>query len=128
MKKLITFIGSILVLTIGLPNTGCYKDVIVPPIAKAGPPPAVSFNSQIIPIISTSCAKAGCHVSGSQMPYMDSAEAYKDLINGGFVNTLVPTNSTIYQMLNGGLMQQFIPSNADTQLILYWIENGAPNN
>lgn len=128
MKKQISFPGLLLVIGIGLSLAGCYKDVIVPPITQAGPPPSVSFNSQILPILTGNCAKSGCHVPGGQHPYMDSVEAYKDLINGGFVNTVVPAQSTIYLMLNGGQMQQFIPSNADVQLIYYWIENGAPNN
>lgn len=107
---------------------GCYKDTIVPPIVQSGPPPSVSFNSQILPILTTNCAKSGCHVTGSQTPYMDSAGAYKNLINGGFVNIVVPSQSIIYQQLNGGPMQANIPSQADINLIYYWIENGAPNN
>ena len=126
MKKLILFAGFVLITGIGLSITGCYRDVIVPAFSTTKPPQAVNFSTQIVPIISTSCAKSGCHVSGSQKPYMD-ANQYSNLINGGFVNTIVPSQSIIYQMLNGQ-MGQYIPSNDDIQLIYDWIRNGAPNN
>jgi hypothetical protein len=99
----------------------------VPPIQKSGPPPSVSFNLQIKPILASSCAKTGCHVQGSQVPYMDSLEAFKNLTNGGYINTIVPNQSVLIQELNGP-MQANIPTAADITLILDWIENGAPNN
>jgi hypothetical protein len=128
MKKLIIIAGLIVMMVTGVSITGCYKDIITPTITQSGPPPSVSFGTQILPILTTNCAKSGCHVPGSQVPYMDSAEAYKDLINGGFVNTVVANQSIIYQELDGGPMQVNIPSQADINLIYYWIENGAPNN
>lgn len=128
MKKLIVIFGLVATIVTGVSITGCYKDVITPTITQTGPPPAVSFNNQILPILTTNCAKSGCHVPGSQMPYMDSAEAYKDLIVGGFVNTVVPNQSIIYQELDGGPMQVNIPSQADINLIYYWIEDGAQDN
>ena len=126
MKKLIISSGIVLIAIACFTITGCYRDVIVPPLPSSAPK-NVSFNKQIKPILSANCAKSGCHVPGSQKPYMDSTEAYTNLINGGFVNTIVPNQSVIYQMLNGQ-MQQYIPSNADIQLIYDWIRNGASNN
>jgi len=128
MKKLIITCGLVVLIATGVSITGCYKDIIVPPITETGPPPSVSFSTQILPILTANCAKSGCHVPGSQVPFMDSAEAYKNLINGGYVNTVVPNQSILYQELNGGPMQANIPSQADINLIYYWIENGAPNN
>lgn len=128
MKKLIITCGLVVSIATGVSITGCYKDIITPPITESGPPPSVSFNTQILPILTANCAKSGCHVPGSQVPFMDSAEAYKNLINGGYVNKVVPNQSIIYQELNGGPMQANIPSQADINLIYYWIENGAPNN
>jgi hypothetical protein len=128
MKKQIIIAGLIVLMVTGVSITGCYKDIITPAITQTGPPPSVSFGTQILPILTTNCAKSGCHVPGSQMPYMDSAEAYKDLINGGFVDIVVPSQSIIYQELDGGQMQVNIPSQADINLIYYWIENGAQNN
>ncbi len=127
MKKQIIFLGFILILAASITLTGCYRDVIVPPVQASGPPPNVSFNLQIKPILAANCAKSGCHVPGSQVPYMDSTEAFKDLTTGGFVNTIAPSQSIIIQELNGN-MGQNIPSAADITLILDWIENGAQNN
>lgn len=126
MKKLLILSGLALITIASLTITGCYRDVIVPPLPSTAPQ-KVSFNTQIKPILNANCAKSGCHVPGGQKPYMDSTEAYTNLINGGFVNTIVPNQSEIYVMLNGA-MQQYIPSNADIQLIYDWIRNGAPNN
>ncbi|HWB24046.1 MAG TPA: hypothetical protein VG738_01140 [Chitinophagaceae bacterium] len=128
MKKIIFLAGLCTVIAIFLTITGCYRDIIAPPVTSASTPPQkVSFNTQIVPLLAANCAKSGCHVPGSQKPYMDSSEAYKNLVNGGFVNTIVPNQSIIYQMLNGQ-MGQYIPSTADIQLIYDWIRNGAPNN
>ncbi|HTQ26850.1 MAG TPA: hypothetical protein VMI35_01920 [Puia sp.] len=107
---------------------GCYKDVILPTMPVSGPPPAVSFNAEILPVMTTSCAKSGCHVPGSQQPYMDSAGAYKNLINGGYVNTIVPDQSILYQEINGGPMTVNVPTKDFVNQVYYWIENGAPNN
>src|SRR5437868_4883224 len=121
MKKLLVFAG--LMLTIALIITGCYRDVIVPAVSTTKPPQAVNFSTQIAPILAANCAKSGCHVPGGQKPYMNAPDAYSNLINGGFVDIIVPNQSIIYQMLNGQ-MQQYIPSNADIQLIYDWIRNG----
>ena len=127
MKKIILFTGLILMTAIALTVTGCYRDVIVPTVSTTAPPQAVNFSTQIAPVLTANCAKSGCHVPGGQKPYMNDPDAYANLINGGFVNTIVPNQSVIYQMLNGQ-MQQYIPSNTDIQLIYDWIRNGAPNN
>ncbi|MDE3212684.1 MAG: hypothetical protein KGM98_05570 [Bacteroidota bacterium] len=128
MKKLIVSAVFVLMVAIGFTLTGCYRDVIVPLLPVNGPPPSVSFKTQILPILVANCAKAGCHVAGGQKPDMEASVAYTNLINGGYVNTVVPNQSIIYQELNGGPMEANIPSTADVNLIYYWIENGAPNN
>jgi hypothetical protein len=127
MKQLIIYAGLIFTMVIG--TTGCYKDIILPDAAvdPDGPPQAVSFNNDIAPMVNTNCAVAGCHVSGSHKPYMLTGISYQEIVNGGFVNTLVPKESIIYKMINGE-MQQYIPSATDRQKIYDWIRNGAPNN
>jgi len=49
------------------------------------------------------------------------------LISGGFVNTVIPTQSTLYIMINGE-MEVHIPSAADRQKIYDWIRTGAIDN
>ena len=127
MKQLILYICLIFILGIGI--TGCYKDIILPDTVADpdGPPQAVSFKDQLMPLLNTKCALSGCHVSGSHKPYMTTDVSFQEIVNGGFVNTIIPKESIIYKKINGE-MKEFIPSAADRQLVYDWIRNGAPNN
>lgn len=108
---------------------GCYKDVILPDavIDPDGPPQAVSYNAELKPLLNSKCALAGCHVSGSHQPYLTPDISYLQLVNGGFVNTIVPKESILYKMINGE-MKEYIPSAADRQKVYDWIRTGAQNN
>lgn len=127
MKRLVIFTALIFTIIIGF--TGCYKDTILPEfeVDPDGPPQAVSFSADLAPILNTRCAKSGCHVSGNHKPYMTTGIAYQEIVNGGFVNTLVPKQSIIYIMLNSE-MKEYMPAAADRQKVYDWIRNGAPNN
>lgn len=129
MKQLIIYIGFLILMVTGL--TGCYRDVILPDavIDPDGPPQAVSFKNDIAPMLNTKCALAGCHASGVRKPSLNLEASYTELVNGGFVNTIVPKQSIIYQEINGnGNMKEYIPSAIDRQKIYDWIRNGALNN
>jgi len=127
MKKIIIYIGLCFAIGIGL--IGCYKDIILPDavVDPDGPPQAVSYKSEIAPMVNTLCAEAGCHVAGSHKPYMTLDVSYLQIVNGGFVNTAVPKQSILYLQINGE-MREHIPSATDRQKIYDWIRNGAPNN
>jgi len=114
---------------IGFGMSGCYRDVIFPDVAvdPDGPPQPVSFSTDLAPLLNSSCALAGCHVSGGHKPYMTSGISYLEIVNGGFVNTSIPKESTIYKMINGE-MRTYMPSAANRQKLYDWIRNGAPNN
>jgi hypothetical protein len=124
MKRLVIYAGLLFFLGVAL--SSCYKDVILPTAAQTAPPKYVSFSNDLIPIFSSNCALSGCHVPGSQVPYLTPELAYQQLL-GGFVNTVVPTNSQLYIMINGD-MEVHIPSATERQQIYDWIRNGAPNN
>lgn len=128
MKRLLK-IFTCLLLFAGMVLAGCYKDVIKPdlPVDPNAPPKQVSFSNELKPLLAAKCTEAGCHVSGSHKPYMTADVSYEQIVNGGFVNLLVPKQSRIYVMINGE-MQQYIPSADDRQKIYDWIRNGAPNN
>jgi hypothetical protein len=66
-------------------------------------------------------------VSGGHHPYMNTDISYNEIINGEFVNTLVPKQSILYIMINSD-MKEFIPAASDRQKVYDWIRNGAPNN
>lgn len=127
MKQLIIYAGFIFIMAVGL--ISCYKDIILPDakVDPDAPAQAVSFKNEIAPMVNTKCALAGCHVTGGHKPYMAIGMAYQEIVNGEFVNTIIPKESIIYKMINGE-MQQYIPSAADRQKIYDWIRNGAPNN
>ncbi|MCR8558541.1 hypothetical protein KXD93_12870 [Mucilaginibacter sp. BJC16-A38] len=127
MKRLAIIAGILFVMVIGV--TGCYKDVILP---KSGTDPNAapieySYKTDIAPLLNTSCALSGCHVAGAQAPDLETAVSYNSLVNGGYVNTLVPKQSDLYIMINGN-MEVHIPSAADRQKIYDWIRTGALNN
>ena len=127
MKRLL--INFMSVMLMGVVLTGCYKDVIYPDAAidPDGPPQAVSYNTDIKPMLNSKCAIAGCHVSGAHKPYLSTDVSYNQLVNGGFINTVIPKESVLYQKINGG-MKEFIPSAADRQKVYDWIRTGAQNN
>ena len=108
---------------------GCYKDVILPDVVADpdGPPQAVSFSTELAPMFNTNCALSGCHVSGAHKPYLTPGISYQEIVNGGFVNTVIPKESILYKMINGE-MRQYITSASDRQKVYDWIRNGAPNN
>ena len=124
MKRLLKYAGSLFFISAVL--SSCYKDVILPTVVTSKPPQYVSFSSDLQPIFSTNCALSGCHVKGSQMPYLSADVSYQQLL-GGFVNTIKPDQSEIYIQINGN-MQVHIPNADDRQKIYDWIRNGAPNN
>lgn len=127
MKKLIIFAGLIFIMGISL--IGCYKDVILPDVAvdPDGPPQAVSYRNDLAPMFVAKCALSGCHVSGAHKPYLLTAISYQEIVNGGFVNTIIPKESILYKMINGE-MKEYIPSASDRQKVYDWIRNGALNN
>lgn len=127
MKKLIILSGIIVMTVFGL--TGCYKDIILPDAAidPDAPPQAISFKTDLAPMLISKCATSGCHTTGGKKPYLAMPGAYEQIVNGGYVNTLIPKQSIFYTKINGD-MKEYIQSAADRQKIYDWIRNGAPNN
>jgi hypothetical protein len=109
--------------------SSCYKDIISPGQDPNGPPQQVSFSGDLVPVFSANCAISGCHDGTAHNPSLVADQAYNAIVGGGYVNTTVPTSSILYSEVRSGSMP---PSGAlkasDTQKILDWIRNGAPNN
>ncbi len=129
MKQLTIYLGLILIMAMGISLTGCYKDVILPDVAvdPDGPPQAVSFKNDLAPIFNSKCALSGCHVSGAHKPFLPTTTSYQEIVNGGFVNIIVPKESILYKKINES-MKEYIPSASERQKVYDWIRNGAPNN
>lgn len=121
--KLKIFATMVVMIAVG----GCYYDIL-PPVDPNKPPEFVSFSGDLQPIFDRSCNTSGCH-DGAHDPNLLPEEAYSALINGGFVNTSIPTESTIYVVLNTGSMPPTgkLPPD-EIQKVLDWIKLGAPNN
>jgi len=125
-SKIIMLLAAVAVIT-GL--SGCYKDIISPGQDPNGPPQQVSFSGDLVPIFTANCALSGCHDGTAHNPNLTASGAYNGIMSGGYVNTLIPTSSILYSEVKSGSMP---PAGAlkatDTQKILDWIRNGAPNN
>ena len=80
------------------------------------------------PIFDKNCNTSGCH-DGAHAPNLLPKVSYNELINGGFVNIVIPDQSTIYKVLNSGSMPPTgkLPPD-EIQMVLDWIKLGAPNN
>ena len=127
MKRFAIYLCILGFVAAGVGLTGCYKDVISPETDPDGPPQAVSFKDELEPLFNVKCALSGCHVTGAHAPYLKTGESYNSIVNGGFVNTLVPKSSRLYVMITGE-MAEYIPAPKDKAKVLDWIRNGAPNN
>ncbi len=130
MKRIIIYTCVLFTIFTGL--VGCYKDIVVPELGSGPddlPPQQVSFQTELAPLLNTSCAVAGCHVSGAYIPYLTPALSYSQITNGGFLNLANPKESKLYKMITGEMAQYMpAPAKANTQKIYDWIRNGAPNN
>lgn len=124
MKLKILFV----VVLLGSIATGCYYDVVTPEDPNK-PPQNVSFQYDLQPILTASCAIDGCHAVGDHKPYLVEDSAYNNLISGGYINTVLPSQSILYQDISTGAMP---PTGAlpgtDIKFVLDWIKNGAQNN
>jgi hypothetical protein len=125
-SKIIISLTAVLLIT-GL--SGCYKDIIDPGPDPNGPPQAVSFKSDLVPIFATNCALSGCHDGLSHNPALTADKAYSAITSGGYISTTIPSTSILYAEIKSGSMP---PTGAlkptDVQKIYDWIRNGAPNN
>jgi hypothetical protein len=117
---------AVVILLVGL-TTGCYYDIVKPADPNA-PPQNVSFSGDLQPIFDASCATSGCH-DGAHEPTLTPEESYNSLMSGGFVNTAIATESTLYKELASGSMPPTGKLPPDQiQMVLDWVKIGAPNN
>jgi hypothetical protein len=119
-------------LVTGVPY-GCTKNTTVlvdntPAITRT-----VSFATDLVPIMTKSCAISGCHNTGGHVPDLTANNAFNSLTVGNYVNTSAPETSQVYLWLTGKKstpMPQGQPNNPSSinQLMLAWITQGAKNN
>jgi hypothetical protein len=100
--------------------TGCEKYMIPPPVIEEG----ISFAEQVQPIFDDKCIT--CH-SGGINPDLRPGESYEFLLTNGYVDTLNPESSLIYQKLQSGAHESRA-TEEEKLTILQWITEGAQNN
>lgn len=105
----------------------CKYDEVLPPEVAAG----VSFNADIIPIFNANCNSAGCHNASGHIPILTEEAAYEALWSGGYIDTIAPDQSELYQWMIGARGLPMPPQGTiatDNATVLQWITEGAQNN
>jgi hypothetical protein len=92
-------------------------------------PDVVSYSNDIQPIWDDrGCNAAGCHSTGGTSPNLTAGVSYDDIMGDGLVSTALPETSILYtKCAPGGSMYKYTQP-GDSDFILAWIEQGAPNN
>ena len=103
--------------------SACSKYTIPAPEYPDGMPENVSYSGDIQPIFDNKCLT--CH-SGGQSPDLSPDWSYDELIEGGYVNSDEPMESSLYQIFDG--THQGRATYDETLYILGWIKEGAENN
>ena len=100
-----------------------------PPLAVSPMVTAVSFENDILPILTARCAFAGCHVAGG--PDNLNFSTYQTLKKGGADGPVIipgnPNESDIIEEIVSGRMPPGGPPLTDAQIQLFidWINEGA---
>jgi adhesin/invasin len=101
-----------------------------------------TLSGDVQPILTGSCALAGCHVSGATAPNLSTGFTFGSTVNvvascnGGFFRVAPSnaTNSVVYRRIFDGGICGFMPPAssglpaAQQKIIRAWINNGAVNN
>lgn len=125
MKRLIIFASM---LVAGLTVASCYYDAVVG--SDGALPQNVSFNRDVVGIFNKSCNMSGCHDQDPpHPPSLTQGQAYNSLMQGGYINTTVPAESSLYGVLvEGSMPPSGALSSRDMKIILAWLNEGALNN
>ena len=126
-KKVIGFLARLTMILL----IGCYKDKTVLFDTGEEITRPVSFGSDILPIVNSSCNTSGCHSAGGISPDLSAVNAYTSLSNGGYITNSDPKTSELYLWMTGkkGTPMPVSGVNKDyNALVLAWIKQGALNN
>lgn len=85
----------------------------------------ISFATDIQPIFTTKCA--GCHPSSAGLD-LSVGNAYSDINNATYINTITPDQSLIYTKVKLGASHSANYTTEEGAKVLKWIEEGAKDN
>lgn len=100
--------------------------------ASACSPDTAYFN-QVLPVLNSNCAVAGCHISPNPADGLDLT-TYQSIISSGEVKKFQPGNSDLWKRINETDPAKRMPlgrsplSQAQKDLVYKWILQGAQNN
>lgn len=118
MRRLIFILTGALLFIL----SACTKYTIPTPPCPEGDMTA-QFAADIQAIFDAKCIS--CH-SGSQSPDLSEGWAYDELMDGGYVDTDFPCESSLYQIFSGS--HDGRASEEEVLQILGWIQDGAQDN
>ena len=101
--------------------SSCQKEYFKTPAFD--PNAVISFNADLQPILSSKCTNSGCH-NGSVSPNLTSGKAYASLNDGGYLDTLNPSQSILMIKLNTNMPPGKLPP-ATISKFLLWMSKGA---
>lgn len=124
MKKLIVFACTVVVMLI---YTSCqYIDIVPDDGSTVVVSDDLSFSTDVEPIFKAqSCTN--CH-PGMKQPNLTEGNAYKSLIDGGYIDKKKPAESLIVVEPAPGAAHGATLTAAQVQTIIAWIEQGAKDN
>ena len=153
--KFLAFLPSVAVLTLLLVSSGCVHDAVIPdevtnPIDTTtnNPDPPTDtldltgnpcssdtayFQTQVLPLLVSSCAKSGCHDAASRKDGVIMTD-YAQIMSTGEVRAGKPNSSELYEVIVDTGKDRMPPAPASPlsadqkNLIKKWIEQGAKNN
>jgi len=105
--------------------SSCEYEYYTPEPSTVDPEVVVSFNTEIVPIFEGKCV--ACH-DGSSVFSLKADKAYENIINKNLVNLESPEESVIITKLGVGNHSQYTYTATESDLILFWIKQGAENN
>lgn len=125
MRRIIIFFS---VVVASFTVVSCYYDEVMGDSDEL--PQNVSFNRDVMAIFNKSCNMAGCHdANPPHLPSLVQENAYSSLVQGGFVNTTVPSESSLYAVLaEGNMPPSGALSSREMKIVLAWLNEGALNN
>lgn len=113
--------------------SGCTYDsgIILPPDIDIDTTVQVSFTGDVLPLFDQSCNYSGCHATGDVPPDLTATNAYVELFEGGYIDTIAPIESELMQWMLGNRdldMPLTGPDEEINKTVLTWITQGAKDN
>ncbi|MDA3904884.1 MAG: hypothetical protein PF484_02295 [Bacteroidales bacterium] len=128
MKKIIILLGSLFLF--GACQYESIKLEDIPEPEPIDPTVDISFVNEIVPIFTDGDNCTVCHTTGKEAPDLTAANAYQNIISGGFVIANNAEGSKIYTYPNPTASTHVWKhyTSREAELLFTWINQGAQDN